>query len=549
MHPPRGTLLHAFRVRMDGTVAIMSAVVMTMVLGVAAIAVDIAALYTERRHAQGAVDLAAIAAAADIDRAHAAAVATLRVNNLRESLHVTVETGRYRPDPAIPPSARFVPGAEPRNAARVFLEKPGRTYFAQALSLAPPRMSVAGMAINTELANFSVGSRLLGLRDGAVNRLLSALTGSNVTLSVMDYNALANADVKLLSFIDALAGRLNVTAGTYNDVLGTSAQMGDIVQAMAAVTNTDGNNNLAAALSALQSQLGSSALQVPLAKMIDLGPLGELSLASPAPGLDAAYNMLSLINAAAVVANGANQVAIDFGASIPGLLGLTLELSIGEPMQNSGWVAVGGTDTIVRTAQTRMKLLATIAGSGLLSGVALRLPIHIEIAPAEARLSDVACASDGGDAAVVAARPGIANAWIGEKTPGSASVQMASIVSAAIANVRGRAHVYVGDTSWTPLSFSKADIDNRTIKSVSTSNFAESLVSSLVSDLDLQVQVLGLGLGLGPTISSLVSSILGNAARPLDATVSSLLQALGLHIGEADVRVHGVLCGGARLAG
>jgi uncharacterized membrane protein len=543
-------VLQSFFRGTDGTIAIMSGLSMTMILGVAAIAVDVGALYTERRQAQGAVDLAAIAAAADLDRARAAAIATLRANNIQEPLEVTVETGRYRPDPHLPPEARFVAGAEPKNAARVFVEKPGTTYFARALSLETPRMSVRGMAINTELASFSVGSRLLGLRGGATNRLLGALTGSNVDLSVMDYDALASADVKLLTFLDALAGEMNLTAGTYNDVLGTSASIGDIVKAMANVTNDEGaGNNLAAAISTLQSQLGSSVVSVPLDQVINLGPLGDLVVGSAAPGLDATYSALGLLTAAAAMANGESQVALDFGASVPGLLGLTVAVSIGEPMQNSGWVAVGSSGALVQTAQTRISIRATIGGTGLLAGTQLKLPVDIEVASAEARLDDVVCAPDGAEAVAVSARPGVVSAWISGSPPGETDVQMANIVSSAIVNVQGRAHVRVGDTEWTPLSFSKDDITNRTIKTVSTSNFTDGLVSSLVNDMEIQVQVLGLGVGLGPTISHLVSSTLGGVTQPLDAIVSSLLKALGVHIGEADVRVHGALCGGARLAG
>lgn len=218
-------------------------------------------------------------------------------------------------------------------------------------------------------------------------------------------------------------------------------------------------------------------------------------------------------------------------------------------MQNSGWVAVGGPGTLVRTAQTRISIRATVGGTGLLAGAEIKLPVDIEVASAEARLDEVVCAADGAEAVTVSARPSIAAAWVGEREAGASDVQMADIVSTPIVRVQGRAHIEIGDTSWTPLSFSKDDIADRTIKSVSTSNFTDSLVSSLVRDLDLRVQVLGLGVGLGPTISNLVSSTLGGVTQPLDAIVASLLEALGVHVGEADVRVHGALCGGARLAG
>ena len=99
------------------------------------------------------------------------------------------------------------------------------------------------------------------------------------------------------------------------------------------------------------------------------------------------------------------------------------------------------------------------------------------------------------------------------------------------------------------LSFSKADIDSARVQTVGTNNVARSLVSSLVGNLNLTVDVLGLGIGLGPAVSTLVAQLLGGVAAPLDAVVVELLDVLGVHVGEADVRVHGAMCNGARLAG
>ena len=77
----------------------MSAIGMTLVLGATALAVDVASLFVERRHAQGAVDLAAVAAANDLTRAREAALATLRANNITQTDGVVVEVGSYKADP------------------------------------------------------------------------------------------------------------------------------------------------------------------------------------------------------------------------------------------------------------------------------------------------------------------------------------------------------------------------------------------------------------------------------------------------------------------
>ena len=57
------------------------------------------------------------------------------------------------------------------------------------------------------------------------------------------------------------------------------------------------------------------------------------------------------------------------------------------------------------------------------------------------------------------------------------------------------------------------------------------------------MNILGLGLPLGaPAIQQSVAKALGTATAPLDAVVNSLTGLLGLHLGEADVRINGVRC-------
>ncbi|OWK22363.1 hypothetical protein AJ88_08755 [Mesorhizobium amorphae CCBAU 01583] len=107
---------------------------------------------------------------------------------------------------------------------------------------------------------------------------------------------------------------------------------------------------------------------------------------------------MSMVTAAAALANGTNQVQVNLGATLPGLTSTTLSIAIGEPPQSSPWLTVGGTGTVVRTAQTRIKLLASVGmgngngngGSMNLGGgiklLAVNLPLHVEVAYAEARL-------------------------------------------------------------------------------------------------------------------------------------------------------------------
>jgi uncharacterized membrane protein len=123
-----------------------------------------------------------------------------------------------------------------------------------------------------------------------------------------------------------------------------------------------------------------------------------------------------MLTASAALANGDHQVEVDLGMTVPGLASATLDIAIGEPEQFSPWLAVGEAGTVVRTAQTRIKLAATVSPgtSALGAGIKLlsvKLPLHIEVAHAEARLADISCPTGRPESMKVsiAAKPGIAS--------------------------------------------------------------------------------------------------------------------------------------------
>ena len=202
----------------------------------------------------------------------------------------------------------------------------------------------------------------------------------------------------------------------------------------------------------------------------------------------------------------------------------------------------------VRTAQTRLLLEAKVGGSGVLSGVVVNLPLYLELAYAEARLARVDC-PPASRKVVVDVRPGVADLRIAAidtsrltdftRNPVGGPAQ---IVKAAVIGVKGEAHVRVGNTNWSQVSFNASDIANAGVKSVATSSFAGSLAQSLTNDLDLEVSIAGIDLGLSGLVKATLGTVLTAAAPALDQAVGNVLAALGLRLGEADVRVHGLVC-------
>src|SRR5690606_14787189 len=158
-----------------GSIIVMAAILAVAAIGALAVSVDAITLYFERRHAQGAVDLAAIAAARDSGRAEAAAAATIHDNGVPAVQRITVTRGHYAADVATPAGQRFVANASPLNAVRVDLVNRAPLYFGRAIAKAAALDVVThATAVNTAEAAFSIGSRLAALNGGVLNAVLGA---------------------------------------------------------------------------------------------------------------------------------------------------------------------------------------------------------------------------------------------------------------------------------------------------------------------------------------------------------------------------------------
>lgn len=558
--------LRRFATDRRANVATLTALTAPVALMFAAFAVDEGSLYVERREAQHIADLAAIAAVADLQRAMPAAAAVLSDNGFghiganagggqqaaghsggrAESLEVT--PGRYVADPETPPAQRFTAGGAPANAAHVRIVKRGTRFFSK---IFPDEswISVGSVASAQAEASFSVGSRLARLDGGVLNALLGGLAGGTLSLSVMDYDSLATADVSLFSFLEAARTHLPLTAATYDELLDASLSMAEISAILLQLGTLDASAK--AALGKLA--LAGTGRKVPLRQILSLGAQQANPVGTALSG-DPRIGVLELASAAAFLAaaNGKHQVAANLGAAVPGILSTSVRLAIGEPPQRSPWFTVGQEGAVVRTAQTRLLIDAEIGGPGGVLGAKLRLPLYLELAPAEARLDRVSCPSGLADSlkVTVSARPGIAALRIADPDTGalanfsrSPALAPARIVTLPLVKVTGAAHVAMANPNWTALHFSRSEVEARAVKRVSTTGIAGSLTSALLSDLDLNVDVIGIGIGLPSLLAGTVAGTLSAAAPAVDTLLLTVLSTLGITLGEADVRVHGASCG------
>ena len=549
-----------------GNMAILFAGALPMLVVVAALVVDEAALYTQKRQLQSAIDLAAIYAAGDPNEAYARARRALidsghigEAETLDQLRHenggpLRVVTGRYQRDSAVAVSERFVAEAAPANAVRIEMAHQGRVFFANSFVKDAGHMRAAALASADPQAAFSIGSRLASLDGGIANAVLGQVLGTTISLSVADYDALLNAEVRLLDFLDALAGEIGITAGTYRDVLNADVSLGHIAAALGVAS--DGR---AVSVFADLAGVVDDAIIVDMARVIVADGLAYLGIASGA-GVDARLDALQLLSAAALVADGTHQIDLALSAGVPGLTGIEVKLAVGEPPQG-GWFTLGPAGSFVRTAQVRLFIDIAIVGhgGGLLGVLDVKLPLYAELAYAEAQLDALTCAPGRPSEvqAIIAARPGVLRLGVGRMDPArfSDTSQPLSLTRADIVRVAGLARVSayampdVGQIAPAALTFTHADIISGRPKTVATTTPVQSLVRSLLGNLDLRIELLGSNLlsGLLSGLTGTLEALLTPVAPAIDSTLTSVLGALGLSVGEADVWLNGLDCRSATL--
>ncbi len=588
----------------SGSVVVLAAFFMLVAAAIGAIVFDLGNFFYQKRRLQSATDLAAISAAANMGDAKAAATATLALNGFKASTLSAIQFGNYVADSTIPSGQRYTSIATGLgNAVRVTTQIQVPYIFGGILSLLPmataanaspsttngatsgsscastsavtscgssgtPAAGGGGQqsgfvtigatatAAQNSLASFAIGSRLLSVNGGILNAVLGGLVGGNLSLSVMDYQSLISANIDLFSFSNALATRAQLTGVTYNQLAQGSFSVGTIMGAVVdtASANPQNSAGVISALTQIASAATGNTASVSIAPLLSYGPYGTMPVGSSAP-ITAMVSALNVVSAIAQLSNGAHQVQAALDVNIPGIASASLDLAIGERPVGTSFVAIGSTGASVHTAQTRLLLTVQLVASGQSSLV--NLPIYIELASGTAQLTGIQCNPGDMTAATVTlgVTPAIIDAWIGNVSmadftnmstapnPGPATL----LNVANVATVSGRANATMTNLSATPVTFTYADIQALTKQTTSTTDFISSLLSNLFGNLQLTVTAAGLGLGLPTGLTQTVGQTLATATSPIDQLLTSLLQTLGVGLGQADTWVSGVSCGSAVL--
>lgn len=369
-------------------------------------------------------------------------------------------------------------------------------------------------------ACFALGSYAARLNTGAsplLAPLLGAL-GSNIALSAVDYNGLANTDVKLVDLLGVKLG-----AGTIESVI-DGDQLISLGSFYAAMASALGKNNTATVslLQTLSTQVGS--------KQIRLSDIIGLTTGSGS-GLDADLNVLDLVTAAASAANGSNAVSVpQLGLSLPPLANLQASLSVIEPPKQACGKANDekATATSTQVSLTVSTTAADVSVPGLLR-TQVALSGTVSLAQARAKLTAVRCNPAGISAAV---------------SDGLLAIDLslevtvyAKVLGISIPVVSGPIKI----TGSSPRSGSanvniSQDSDYDVGHPYGTGN---SGLPNLTTDTSgLQLIGLPVGVVLAPIVNSLLSGLVNPLVQNLDdELVAPLLNSLGLDISGADLFV------------
>lgn len=379
--------------RARGSIIINTAIALSLIV-ITLVGAELGYLFYMKREFQKTADLAALAGAQKLassgatggcDLAIAAAISNAGQNLPGLSIN-TPECGNWAPSNSVNSSTgcfvgtndHFIPGATPFNAIRVRIAKAPPTLF----SFFSGNRTICVQASAAEqqpLASLTIRSTLVVV-DSEQSLLLDAIFGSMLggalTVNGGGWQGLLDTNIQLLGFLDQLKLDLGLSALTYDQVLGTEFDAGELLLAMIHVMERNGNT-ASIAVGALNDVLiGVNAAPFKLR----ISDFLAIATGTDTAGLQTELQLFQLVQGMIQIANGKNSLAADIPINIPNIASVTAKVRITEPPQVS---AVGNPSLInpalglddpnriyVRTAQIRALFSINLSGlSGVISQI------------------------------------------------------------------------------------------------------------------------------------------------------------------------------------
>ena len=581
----------------SGAVVIIFALFLTVMMGLLAVGIDLGSLYFRQKSLQTQADMVAFSAVLNLheETQSGAPVSyldagskTVTGNALSAGALTTLSVGRYEYDPSTPTENRFTQGSVSDanvNAAKATLSGMSPLFFSRSfLNADSTLISASATAAQFDFASFSLGSRLLSLNTGesVLDGLLSGAFDTTVDLDFLDYKALLDTQIDLLTFSDALGNRIGATAGNYETILTSDIELADIA---GAILDT---GLVADSTDVLTTIINSTAVSgLNAADLIGMdGGSVALQLEDILAGVK--VNVLDLLKGSLDIVNEGRIVEVNgLDLSLENVSNVDLDLVVGEREAQSGWIMLGERGATVHTAQVRLKLdldlspsLLSNLGTGV-SVLALYVPLYVEIASATATLTNLNCKAEAQSDTVAIFDTGftpfegvtgthVVEMFIGSFDPliftdmatplDPADLKPANFLDLSLSvlifrlnllTLQLKSHAGVGVSQQPAVEFFVSEIGGAP-KTISSGELVNSTLQTLLDPNVLEVNVESESISLvtavfssllNVVLSILPNQLLGALLEPLDFALDGLLNTLGIGIGQGDLTLDGVSCG------
>lgn len=501
-----------------GSFAPMTALLMTVVVGFTAFAVDLGLQRAAARDMQAIADTVALDTARALPSCDDAALTTVANRSLARQTSEPI--GQTEPLTAVagrvdPATGAFVVGAGGTggcDAVRVSATTTVGYAFAPVIGTDSGTATRTAVGTRTDGALcLSAGTRALTLSPNkkALGPLLDRVLGVN--LGVAGYDGLVTLQGLRVPIAD-LAGELGVATPT--ELMDADVSLGQLMVATAGLLRADGHAAQATVLESLATQVDDLAVRV--GSFLAVGTTGD-------SGLDAQIDTLDLIGSATVgaaIANGRNAVALDASLGLPrDLLNADSRLVLVEAPQ----IACGPVGTTARTAQVRLDVRSELNALGL---VGSEVSLGVRVAPGTAELTAIDCGNP--QRATVHGRTSLASI-VGYGGSGPATLRTTVLLLPITLALNGGVNQHEASHYF---NFPPAP------DFVRTYGGGQSLV--ITADTS----------GLLGSVLNPVLNIVNRLTGPVNSLVRPLFNLLGIDLGKMEVSVLGEpTCDGVRLAG
>lgn len=552
----------------DGNIAVLAAGLLSFFTATTAISVDAGSLHYRQKDLQRLADAVALAATYDPDRGQEIALNLIEAHGRDAEILKSVTFGGYDP---LSTTGNVFAAEDGTGAVQIILEDDVDMPFLGLISeISNVGISARSVAANVPEAAFATRTGLLDW--GITNSLLRSLNSNHADLTDEQFEALANQRMNILNVLDVIADITGSTAENYDELLGETVLMTDVLEAVAVVLNADpgADSTAVAAADKLAKIGGSPDMLVPLDRYVDLATIGARPVGEGIRQTDATrgFRALDIVTNAVSVAGQGRLIEIGHGLTIPGALQIDVfamledgSLSGGSP--GGAALAVGPEGTTIHPVSGKVLLDILVLGGngGVLNSASIRIPLYVELGSADVTLTGISCGYNPIEDTVLTFATGasLGRAYIADIVPedlidGNDISEAGAVEIATIGpvSVDGYAELDILGSGTQNITFTMPDVIAGNSTFVGNEETIGSLFSSIVDNLYLEIEgddgkgkgKKGLVGGLTePLLEMALVDLLGSVATTVDPFVAALLRSLGLRAGYLELGPTDVRCG------